>query len=75
LRVAVKEVKTGKFAWKVTKGMTGGLDLQVSEINPDLCHLVKQIRSNPHAIGYLAAFLQCLDEVGVHDMLLDEKGD
>ncbi len=46
-RVAVKEVKTDKFVWKMAKGMTGGFDLQVSEMNPSLSALVRQIRADP----------------------------
>jgi hypothetical protein len=75
LRVAVKEVKTEKFVWKATKGMTGGFDLQVSDVSPDLSSLVKHIRGDLEAIAHLTAFLRRLDEAGVQDMLLPEKVD
>lgn len=72
-RVAVREVKTDKFLWKMNKGMTGALDLQVSEMNQDLAALVRQIRADPQAVAHLAAFLGNLDETGVQTVLLAEK--
>lgn len=74
-RVGVKDVKTDKFVWKVTKGMTGTLDVQVSELNPNLSALVKRIRSDPHAIAHLAAFLGGLDEVEAQKYLLAGRDD
>ena len=74
-RVGVKEVKTDKFVWKVTKGMTGSLDIQVSELNPGLSALVRQIRSDPHALAHLADFLGGLDEVEVQKHLMTGRDD
>ena len=74
-RVGVKEVKTDKFVWKVTKGMTGSLDIQVSELNPGLSALVRQIRSDPHALAHLADFLGGLDEVEVQKHLMAGRDD
>lgn len=74
-RVGVKEVKTDKFVWKVTKGMTGSLDIQVSELNPGLSALVRQIRSDPHALAHLADFLGGLDEVEVQKHLMAGRYD
>lgn len=72
-RVTIKGVKTEKFVWKVTKGMTGTLDVQVSEINPSLSALVNQIRADPHAIAHLAAFLGGLDDADVQKHLMVKK--
>ncbi|WP_019916264.1 ATP-binding protein [Methyloversatilis discipulorum] len=72
-RIGVKEVKTDKFLWKVTKGLTGSLDIQVSELNPGLSALVRQIRSDPHALAHLADFLCGLDEMEVQKHLMAER--
>lgn len=72
-RVAVREVKTDKFVWKMNKGIMGALDLQVSEVNPDLAALVRQIRANPQALAHLAAFLGELDDADVQKSLLEES--
>jgi len=72
--IAVKSVKTGKFVWKVTKSITGALDLQVSDLNPSLAALAKQIDADPSAIAHLSAFLEGLDQVGVQQSLLAGKG-
>ncbi len=72
-RVGIKEVKTDKFVWKVTKGMTGSVDIQVSELSPGLSALVKQIRTDPQALAHLATFLGGLDEVEAQKQLMAEK--
>jgi len=72
-RVAVRDVKTDRFVWKLTKGMTGALDLQVSEVNSNLAALVRQIRTDPQAVAHLAAFLGGLDEADLQKALLAEK--
>ncbi|WP_035356800.1 ATP-binding protein [Edaphobacter aggregans] len=72
-RTIVKAVKTNKFVWKVTKGLTGALDVQVSDLDPNLSALVKQIDNDSHAIAHLAAFLGGLDEVEVQKFLLAKK--
>lgn len=72
-RVGIKEVKTDKFVWKLTKGMTGSVDIQVSELNPSLSALVKQIRTDPQALAHLAAFLGGLDEVEAQKQLMTGK--
>jgi hypothetical protein len=69
-RVGVKEVKTDKFVWKVTKGLTGAIDIQVSELSPSLTALVKQLRSDPQALAHLAAFLGGLDGVEIQKLLM-----
>ncbi|GAB3025328.1 ATP-binding protein [Bowmanella dokdonensis] len=74
-KVGIKEVKTDKFVWKVTKGMTGSLDIQVSDLNPGLSALVRQIRSDPHALSHLADFLGGLDEAEVQRHLMTERDD
>lgn len=69
-RVGVKEVKTDRFVWKVTKGLTGSVDIQVSGLSPSLSALVKQLRSDPQALAHLAAFLSGLDEVEIQKRLM-----
>ncbi len=72
-RVGIKEVRTDKFVWKLTKGMTGSVDIQISELSPALSALVKQIRTDPQALAHLATFLGVLDEVQARKQLLAEK--
>ncbi|CAJ0805153.1 hypothetical protein LMG18095_04209 [Ralstonia thomasii] len=72
-RVGIKEVKTDKFVWKLTKGMTGSVDIQVSELSPALSGLVKQIRTDPQALAHLATFLGGLDELQARKQLMAEK--
>lgn len=72
-RIGIKEVKTDKFVWKLTKGMTGSIDIQVSELCPSLSALVKQIRTDPHALAQLANFLGGLDEVEAQKQLMAGK--
>lgn len=74
-QVGIREVKTDKFVWKVTEGMTGSIDIQVSELNPSLAALVKQIRSDPHAIAHLADFLGGLDRVEAQRQLMSKRED
>lgn len=74
-KVNVRDVTTDKFVWKVTTGMTGALEIQVSGVNPTLSALVGEIKANPHAVAHLAAFLRSLDQAGVQDKLLPEKVD
>jgi hypothetical protein len=54
--------------------MTGKPNLQISDLNPSLCALVKQIGHDQHAITHLATFLGGLDEVEVQKYLLARKG-
>lgn len=72
-KVGIKEVKTDKFVWKLTKGMTGSVDIQVSELNPSLSALVRQIRTDPQALAHLATFLGGLDEVEAQKQLMAGK--
>jgi hypothetical protein len=72
-KVGIKEVKTDKFVWKLTKGMTGSVDIQVSELNPSLSALVRQIRTDPQALVHLATFLGGLDEVEAQKQLMAGK--
>jgi hypothetical protein len=74
-RIAIKTVKTDKFFWKLTKGITGEVAVQVSEMNPSLSALVKQIGNDPRAIAHLASFLGGLDAVEVQKYLLGGKGE
>jgi hypothetical protein len=74
-RIALKTVKTDKFFWKLTKGMTGEVAVQVSELDPSLSALVKQISNDPRAIAHLASFLGGLDKVEVQKRLLAGKGE
>lgn len=71
--IGIKEVKTDKFVWKVTRGMTGSVDIQVSEINASLFALVKQLRSDPQAIALLADFLGRLDDVEAQTQLMTKR--
>ena len=72
-KVGIKEVKTNKFVWKLTKGMTGSVDIQVSELNPSLSALVRQIQTDPQALAHLATFLGGLDEVEAQKQLMAGK--
>ncbi|QXE87410.1 ATP-binding protein [Geomonas nitrogeniifigens] len=72
-RIGVKEVRTDKFVWKVTKGMTGEIDIQVSELNPSLSCLLKEIESAPQAMSHLVNFLVGLDEAEVQKHLLAKR--
>lgn len=70
-RIVVKPVKTDKFVWKVGRNLTGGLDMQVSELDPSLSALVKRIGNDPQAISLLATFLSGLDDVETQKYLLN----
>lgn len=72
--IGFKEVKTDKFVWKVTKGMTGSIDLQVSELNPSLSALAKKIRTDPHAMAHLADFLGSLDDEAQKHLMANRDG-
>jgi hypothetical protein len=74
-RIVVKQVKTDKFVWKVTRGMTGGLDVQVSELDASLSALIKRIGNDARAISNLATFLSALDDVDVQKYLLNKKAE
>jgi hypothetical protein len=74
-RVNVRAVRTSKFVWKVTKGMTGAVDLQVSDIDAALADLARKIGEDHVAAACLVAFLGRLDEVGVQKALLAELAD
>lgn len=71
--VTIKPVKTEKFVWKISIGMTGNRDVQVSDLNPSLSALVDEIRGNSSAIAHLADFLDMLDQAGVQGSLLAKK--
>jgi hypothetical protein len=73
-RIAVKVVKTDKFIWKLTKGISGEIAVQVSDLNPSLSALVNQISNDPRAIAHLVTFLGGLDEAEVRKHLMSEKG-
>lgn len=69
-QVRIKEVKTDKFVWKVTKGLTGSIDIQVSGINKSLIALVKRLHSDSDSIALLADFLGDLDGVDAQKKLM-----
>jgi hypothetical protein len=69
--IAVRNVKTRKFLWKFTRGMTGGRDLQVSDHDHNLSALAQHIGSNPDALSHFSAFLETLDKLDVQTQLLE----
>ncbi len=71
--VSAKPVRTDKFVWKVTTGMTGTQDVQVSALDPSLLALVKEIGGSPRAMSHLADFLDRLDRAGAQKALMDGK--
>lgn len=73
-RIVLKTVRTDKFVWKVTNGMTGELNVQVSEVDANLLALVKHIGNDACAIAHLATFLGNLDKVDTQKTLLAKKG-
>jgi Histidine kinase-, DNA gyrase B-, and HSP90-like ATPase len=74
-RIVLKTVRTDKFVWKVTNGMTGELSVQVSELDANLLALVKHIGNDACAIGHLVTFLGNLDKIDTQKTLLAKKGD
>lgn len=70
IRIAVKTVNTQKFVWKVTAGLTGARDVQVSEVNKSLHELVKKIEKDREAVAHLADFLGELDALETQKALL-----
>lgn len=72
--MALKEVKTDKFVWKLTQGISGALDsVQISDLSPSLSALAKQIRSDQQALVHLAEFLGTLDKIGAQDKLIPQE--
>ncbi|OGA63994.1 MAG: DNA mismatch repair protein [Burkholderiales bacterium RIFCSPHIGHO2_01_FULL_64_960] len=69
-KVAIRRVKTEKFLWKVSTGLTGGLEVQISEFDPALGELIEEIGGNQQAIASLARFLDRLDTVDAQRALL-----
>jgi hypothetical protein len=64
----------GNYAGTAGRGQVmGTVDVQVSELNPSLVALVKQIRTDSYAISHLAAFLGGLDEASVRKHLLGKR--
>ncbi|KAA5611903.1 ATP-binding protein [Rhodovastum atsumiense] len=74
-RIAVRPVATRKFLWKVSTGLAGGRDVQVSDAAPSLAALAKRIAGDPDALADLADFLDSLDRIGVQQSLLGRTGD
>ncbi|MDY0872663.1 ATP-binding protein [Dongia rigui] len=74
-KIAVREVKTTKFVWKVTRGLAGDVAVQVSEADPALSALVRQIGKDEATLSHLAAFLDRLDQMEVQKHLLNKKAD
>ncbi len=73
-QISVKRVTTERFLWKLTKGMTGAMDIQVSNRDDNLSALLQLIETDQAAVAHLAAFLGNLDEVDVQKLLLARKG-
>lgn len=71
--VNVKTVNTDKFIWKVAKGIMGALDVQVSDLDPNLRALIKDIDTSPNAVANLAAFLKRLDSIDAQKALMSKK--
>jgi hypothetical protein len=69
-KVAIRRVTTEKFLWKVSTGLTGGLELQISESDPSLGELIEEIGANSQAMASLARFLGRLDTVDAQRALL-----
>lgn len=69
-KVEVRQVKTDKFLWKVSKGLTGSVEVQVSEGASGLGELVHSISGNPQALVQLAHFLSQLDRVDAQTKLM-----
>lgn len=71
-KVEVRQVKTDKFLWKVSKGLTGSVEVQVSEGAAGLGELVHSISGNPQALVQLAHFLSQLDRVDAQTKLMSQ---
>jgi hypothetical protein len=71
-KVEVRQVKTDKFLWKVSKGLTGSVEVQISEAAPGLGELVHSISANPQALVHFAHFLGQLDRVDVQAKLMSQ---
>jgi len=71
-KVEVREVNTDKFLWKVSKGLTGNVEVQVSEAASGLGELVRSISANPQALVHFANFLGELDRAGVQAKLMSQ---
>lgn len=74
-RVAVRSVSTTKFVWRVTSGLTGAVDVQVSDVDPNLSALAKHLSKDPQALSHLAGFLNGLDKLDVQKALLPGNDD
>jgi len=72
--IVVRNVKTGRFVWKLTTNITGTRHLQVSDQDHNLSALVRYIGANPDAVSHFSAFLETLDTLGVQTQLLGQKG-
>lgn len=72
-QIGSRAVKTDKFVWKVTRTLTGTVDIQVSELDPDLSALVKHLGSDPHALARLAKFLEHVDQEAHRKQLLADR--
>jgi hypothetical protein len=68
-----RRVKTEKFLWKVSRSLTGSLEVQISEAASSLGDLVHEISTNPEALAHFVQFLSQLDRVDVQSMLLSHK--
>lgn len=71
-KVEVRQVKTDKFLWKVSKGLTGSVEVQISEAASGLGELVHSISANPQALIHFAHFLGQLDRVDAQAKLMSQ---
>jgi hypothetical protein len=68
--IPVRPVKTDLFIWKLSKQMTGRLEVQVNENEEHLQTLLQALDGNVQGMMALTDFLQRLDRAGVQKILL-----
>jgi hypothetical protein len=71
--VPVRNVKTSAFAWKLTNGIMGRLEVQVSDSESELRNLFEATAGDPQARAMLTEFLRRLDSVGVQTLLVPKQ--
>jgi hypothetical protein len=74
-RVVVRPVSTTKFIWKVTSSLTGAREVQVSDLDPNLSALVRQLGRDQQGLAHLAEFLISLDRLEIQKSLMDQDDD
>lgn len=68
----IRKVHNPSFAWKISVGMTGEEEVQISESETDLCELYEAVRDDPDAASLLTSFLRRLDRSQVQSALQDD---